>query len=81
MTALARPVATTCDRPELDASICTAIVQLVNGGLDVRTATEQVARQAADEAIAKRWRGDLVQFVVIRTADLGARIARDRGAV
>ncbi len=75
MLVLATPVATTCLRPDMDDQITGQIAELVADGLTVRAATARVARQAADEATAKRWRPELVDFVVIRTVDLGAQLA------
>ena len=68
------PVATTCDRPEIDRDIRDLINALRGEGLSVREATERAARRVADAAEARGWRGDLVDFVVIRTAHLGSLI-------
>lgn len=70
------PIATLCHDPAVDAEIYSLILDLAGTGLTIRQATEAAARKVAAAAEAKRWRGDLVDFVVIRTADLGARLAR-----
>ena len=69
------PVTTTCDRPEIDRDIHGLITALRGEGLSVRAATEQAARKVADAAEEKGWTGELVDFVVIRTAHLGSLIA------
>lgn len=71
------PISTTCNRPEVDRDIRGLITALRGEGLSVREATEQAARKVADAAEEKGWRGDLVDFVVIRTAHLGSLIARN----
>ncbi len=73
------PIATTCTAPAVDAELRSLIVELVDAGLTVRAATARAARTAADAATAKGWRADLVDFVVIRTVDLGAQYARNAG--
>lgn len=69
------PVSTTCDRPEIDRDIHGLIAALRSDGMSIRAATEAAARKVADAAKAKGWGGSLVDFVVIRTAHLGALIA------
>lgn len=76
MQRTAIPVSTTCNRPDVDNAITTLIGDLVAAGMPVRQATEAAARRAAADAIARRWRADLVDFVVIRAVDLGSRFAR-----
>ena len=75
MAGAAIPVATTCNRPEIDRQLRGLIAEAVDNGLTVRAATERAARRAAAAATAKGWRADLVDFVVIRTVDLGAQYA------
>ena len=75
----ALPVSTTCNRPDIDAQLTTMIGELVAGGLTIRQATESAARTAAADAERLRWAPALVDFVVIRTVDLGAQLAA-RGA-
>lgn len=75
MQAAALPISTTCTNPAVDRHLTTLITQLVDGGLTIRQATEATARRAAAAAQAKHWPGELVDFVVIRTADLGAQFA------
>lgn len=70
------PVTTTCDRPEIDRDIRGLIDAFrVEDGLSVRAATEAAARKVADAAESKGWNGELVDFVVIRTAHLGSLLA------
>jgi hypothetical protein len=78
---LETPVHTTCSDPRLDAGILELIRELTARGMSVRNATETAARQAAADATAKRWRADLVDFVVIRTVHLGAQYAAASAAV
>lgn len=80
MQPAAIPITTTCNRPNLDRQLTQLIRELVGGGLTVRQATEAAARRAAAAAVSKRWPGDLVDFVVIRTVDLGARYAAQQAA-
>lgn len=76
MAPVAIPVATTCDHPAVDRQLRSLIAELVDGGLTIREATARAARTAADAAAARGWCGELVDFVVIRTVDLGAQLAR-----
>lgn len=73
-------ITTTCDRPEVDTQIANLIGYFTGSGLPIREATEKAARKAADAAEARGWPGDAIDFVVIRTADLGSRIARETQA-
>lgn len=74
------PITTTCTRPEVDAHIDRVLTGLMRGGMPIRQATEVAARTVAAAAVAQRWGGDLVDFVVIRTVDLGARYAARQAA-
>jgi hypothetical protein len=75
-------ITTECARPDVDDRLVLLIVDEVRRGLSYRDATEAAAHRAAEEAAARGWRTDLVQFVVIRTVDLGARLsaAADRSS-
>lgn len=69
-------ITTTCTCPAVDQQILALIAELTDTGMTIRQATETAARRAAAAATAHGWSGELVDFVVIRTADLGARYAR-----
>lgn len=69
------PVATHCTSPELDAHLMGLLRQeFAQPDLTPRQATEAAARKAAAAAVDRRWGGELVDFVVIRTVDLGSRL-------
>jgi hypothetical protein len=69
------PVATTCTVPAVDRDLTAMIADLAEVGLTVRQATEVTARRAAADATGRGWPRELVQFVIIRAADLGAQYA------